>query len=104
MRSARILRWVAPRPALVLPAVVRCSYLRRFVRQQAPEGQGTVTDGSQIEPRILAALSRDEALASAGRGADLYAGIAELAREGCGFDGAFPREGGHGDYVRRTQR
>ena len=29
---------------------------------------------------FLAALSRDEALASAGRGADLYAGIAELAR------------------------
>lgn len=60
--------------ALQLPAEIRQAI-------QAPEGQIlTVTDGSQIEPRILAALSRDEALASAGRGADLYAGIAELAR------------------------
>ncbi len=60
--------------ALQLPAEIRQAV-------QAPEGQVlTVTDGSQIEPRILAALSRDEALASAGRGADLYAGIAELAR------------------------
>ena len=86
--------------ALQLPAEIRQAV-------QAPEGQVlTVTDGSQIEPRILAALSRDEALASAGRGADLYAGIAELARhEGCGFDGAFPREGWHvGDYVWRPQR
>lgn len=60
--------------ALQLPAEIRQAV-------KAPEGQVlTVTDGSQIEPRILAALSRDEALASAGRGADLYAGIAELAR------------------------
>ena len=60
--------------ALQLPAEIRQAV-------QAPEGQVlTVTDGSQIEPRILAALSHDEALASAGRGADLYAGIAELAR------------------------
>lgn len=60
--------------ALQLPAEIRQAI-------QAPEGQIlTITDGSQIEPRILAALSRDEALAAAGRGTDLYAGIAELAR------------------------
>ena len=34
VRSARILRWAAPRPgAGALPAVVRCSFLRRFVRR-----------------------------------------------------------------------
>ena len=60
--------------ALQLPAEIRSAIL-------APEGEVfLVSDGSQIEPRILAALSHDEALASAGRGTDMYAGIAELAR------------------------
>jgi DNA polymerase-1 len=34
-----------------------------------------VADASQLEPRILAALSTDTAMADAGRGTDLYAGI-----------------------------
>ncbi|MFF5791833.1 bifunctional 3'-5' exonuclease/DNA polymerase [Paeniglutamicibacter sp. NPDC012692] len=36
-----------------------------------------VADAAQLEPRILAALSRDTALASAARGKDLYRGIAD---------------------------
>ncbi len=34
-----------------------------------------VADAAQLEPRILAALSADTAMATAGRGTDLYAGI-----------------------------
>jgi DNA polymerase-1 len=34
-----------------------------------------VADAAQLEPRILAALSHDTAMAAAGRGTDLYAGI-----------------------------
>lgn len=34
-----------------------------------------VADAAQLEPRILAALSADTAMAAAGRGVDLYAGI-----------------------------
>jgi DNA polymerase-1 len=34
-----------------------------------------VADAAQLEPRILAALSGDTAMAAAGRGTDLYAGI-----------------------------
>jgi len=34
-----------------------------------------VADAAQLEPRILAALSADTAMATAGRGVDLYAGI-----------------------------
>ncbi|MEE1621353.1 bifunctional 3'-5' exonuclease/DNA polymerase [Zafaria sp. J156] len=37
-----------------------------------------VADAAQLEPRILAALSRDRALADAARGRDLYQGIADL--------------------------
>ncbi len=36
-----------------------------------------VADAAQLEPRILAALSRDTALAAAARGKDLYRGIAD---------------------------
>ncbi|WP_411733273.1 bifunctional 3'-5' exonuclease/DNA polymerase [Paeniglutamicibacter sp.] len=36
-----------------------------------------VADAAQLEPRILAALSRDDALATAARGQDLYRGIAD---------------------------
>nr|WP_323959297.1 bifunctional 3'-5' exonuclease/DNA polymerase [Arthrobacter sp. JZ12] len=36
-----------------------------------------VADAAQLEPRVLAALGRDSALASAGRGRDLYQGIAD---------------------------
>ena len=38
----------------------------------------TVADASQLEPRILAAVSRDTKLAIAGRDRDLYLGIAEI--------------------------
>ncbi|WP_237237632.1 bifunctional 3'-5' exonuclease/DNA polymerase, partial [Rothia nasimurium] len=38
----------------------------------------TVADAAQIEPRILAVMSGDRALAVAGRGTDLYLGIAEI--------------------------
>lgn len=34
-------------------------------------------DVSQLEPRVLAAMSGDRAMAAAGRGADLYAGLVE---------------------------
>lgn len=37
-----------------------------------------VADASQVEPRILAAMSGDEKLALAGRGTDLYLGIAKI--------------------------
>jgi DNA polymerase I len=36
-----------------------------------------VADAAQLEPRALAALSRDQALAEAGRGADLYQGLVD---------------------------
>jgi DNA polymerase I len=36
-----------------------------------------VADAAQLEPRILAGLSDDRAMAEAGRGKDLYAGIVE---------------------------
>ncbi|WP_258142377.1 bifunctional 3'-5' exonuclease/DNA polymerase [Arthrobacter sp. MYb227] len=36
-----------------------------------------VADAAQLEPRVLAALSRDTALAGAARGKDLYQGIAD---------------------------
>ncbi|MGO1319980.1 MAG: bifunctional 3'-5' exonuclease/DNA polymerase [Galactobacter sp.] len=38
-----------------------------------------VADASQLEPRVLAAVSADRALAAAGDGHDLYQGIADLA-------------------------
>ena len=40
----------------------------------------TVADASQVEPRILAAMSGDRALAVAGRDHDLYLGIAEIGQ------------------------
>ncbi|MDI3329581.1 MAG: bifunctional 3'-5' exonuclease/DNA polymerase [Micrococcus sp.] len=40
----------------------------------------TVADASQVEPRILAAMSGDRALAAAGSGHDLYLAVAEQGR------------------------
>lgn len=58
--------------ALQIPRDVRSAV-------QAEEGMMlTVADAAQIEPRILAVMSGDRALAVAGRGADLYLGIAQL--------------------------
>jgi len=41
----------------------------------------TVADASQVEPRILAAMSGDRALAAAGAGHDLYLAVAEQGRQ-----------------------
>lgn len=55
--------------ALQLPRQVRGAVV-------ADEGwKLVVADAAQLEPRILAALSADTAMATAGRGTDLYAGI-----------------------------
>jgi DNA polymerase-1 len=55
--------------ALQLPKQVRAAVT-------ADEGwKLVVADASQLEPRILAALSQDTLMAAAGRGTDLYAGI-----------------------------
>ena len=57
--------------ALQLPRQVRSAV-------QADEGWAlVVADAAQLEPRILAALSGDAAMARAGAGVDLYAGIVE---------------------------
>ncbi|GLB65996.1 bifunctional 3'-5' exonuclease/DNA polymerase [Arthrobacter mangrovi] len=51
------------------------------VRDAARADEGhrlVVADASQLEPRILAALARDDALAAAARGRDLYQGIADV--------------------------
>ena len=57
--------------ALQLPKQVRPAV-------QADEGWAlVVADASQLEPRILAALSGDAAMARAGAGEDLYAGIVD---------------------------
>ena len=46
----------------------------------------TVADASQVEPRILAAMSQDRALAVAGQGQDMYLGIAKIGeRMGSGL-------------------
>lgn len=52
--------------------------LPKQVRGAVVADQGwklVVADAAQLEPRILAALSADTAMAAAGRGTDLYAGI-----------------------------
>jgi DNA polymerase-1 len=55
--------------ALQLPKQVRGAVV-------ADEGwKFVVADAAQLEPRILAALAADTAMADAGRGTDLYAGI-----------------------------
>ncbi|MBG6239284.1 DNA polymerase-1 [Mycetocola sp. CAN_C7] len=57
--------------ALQLPAQVRGAV-------RADDGWTlVVADASQLEPRIIAAMSRDEAMAKAGRGLDLYQGLVD---------------------------
>ena len=57
--------------ALQLPAQVRGAV-------RADEGWTlVVADAAQLEPRIIAAMARDEAMASAGRGRDLYQGLVD---------------------------
>ncbi len=57
--------------ALQLPKQVRAAV------QADPGWALVVADAAQLEPRILAALSGDTAMARAGAGVDLYAGIVE---------------------------
>ena len=60
--------------AMQIPSAVRSAVL-------ADAGQLlTVADASQVEPRILAAMSQDEALAAAGSTPDLYREVAEQGR------------------------
>lgn len=52
----------------------------KIIRDASRPDQGyrfIVADAAQLEPRILAALARDSALAKAARGQDLYQGIAD---------------------------
>ncbi|MBO0897502.1 bifunctional 3'-5' exonuclease/DNA polymerase [Arthrobacter sunyaminii] len=51
-------------------------YVRDAVRPD-PGYRLIVADAAQLEPRVLAALGRDNALAAAARGKDLYQGIAD---------------------------
>ncbi|MBC7290616.1 MAG: bifunctional 3'-5' exonuclease/DNA polymerase, partial [Actinotalea sp.] len=57
--------------ALQLPAAVRGA-----VRAD-PGWRLVVADAAQLEPRVLAALAGDTAMAAAGRRGDLYAGVVE---------------------------
>lgn len=68
-------RWAAHGGgAMQIPKIVRDAV-------RADPGQVlTVADASQVEPRILAAMSQDRALAVAGQGKDLYLGIAEIGQ------------------------
>jgi DNA polymerase-1 len=63
--------------ALQLPKVVRRAAVAR------PGHVLVVADAAQLEPRVLAAVSGDAALAAVSAGADLYAG---LAADGFGGD------------------
>ncbi|MEV4902900.1 bifunctional 3'-5' exonuclease/DNA polymerase [Citricoccus sp. NPDC055426] len=68
-------RWAAHGGgAMQVPAAVRDA-----VRAD-PGHLLTVADASQVEPRILAAMSGDRALAEAGSGNDLYLAVAEQGR------------------------
>ncbi|GGC02707.1 bifunctional 3'-5' exonuclease/DNA polymerase [Cellulomonas carbonis] len=57
--------------ALQLPAAVRAA-----VRAD-PGWTFVVADAAQLEPRVLAAMSADAAMAAAGRAADLYQGVVD---------------------------
>ncbi|GAA1756192.1 bifunctional 3'-5' exonuclease/DNA polymerase [Agromyces humatus] len=57
--------------ALQLPKLVRSAVAAD------PGWTLVVADAAQLEPRVLAAMARDEAMAAAGRGRDIYRGIVE---------------------------
>jgi len=57
--------------ALQLPASVRAAV------HADPGWHLVVADAAQLEPRVLAAMSADESMAAAGRGADLYQGVVD---------------------------
>ncbi|MBP3035273.1 bifunctional 3'-5' exonuclease/DNA polymerase [Arthrobacter sp. zg-ZUI100] len=56
-------------------------YVRDAVRPD-PGHKLIVADAAQLEPRVLAALGQDNALAAAARGKDLYQGIADQNFDG----------------------
>ncbi|MCC3294022.1 bifunctional 3'-5' exonuclease/DNA polymerase [Arthrobacter sp. zg-Y411] len=62
--------------ALQIPKTVRDA-----VRPD-PGHRFVVADAAQLEPRVLAALGQDSALAAAARGKDLYQGIADVNFDG----------------------
>ncbi len=65
-------RWAtAGGGALQLPKNVRSAVVAD------PGWRLVVADAAQLEPRILAGLARDEAMAAAGRGRDFYRGIVD---------------------------
>lgn len=65
-------RWAARGGgALQIPRTVRCAV------RPGPDRRLVVADAAQLEPRVLAVLARDDALADASRGRDLYLSIAE---------------------------
>ncbi len=57
--------------ALQLPKAVRSAVVAD------PGWSLVVADAAQLEPRVLAAMSRDERMAAAGRGTDLYQGLVD---------------------------
>jgi DNA polymerase-1 len=57
--------------ALQLPKNVRSAVVAD------PGWKLVVADAAQLEPRVLAGLARDEAMAAAGRGRDFYSGIVD---------------------------
>lgn len=57
--------------ALQIPRVIRDA------SRPDPGHRFIVADAAQLEPRVLAALAKDSALAAAARGRDLYQGIAD---------------------------
>ncbi len=68
-------RWAARGGgALQIPKVVRSAV------RPGPRRRLVVADAAQLEPRVLAVLARDDALADASRGQDLYLSIAERGR------------------------
>lgn len=68
-------RWAARGGgALQIPKVVRSAV------RPGPGRKLVVADAAQLEPRVLAVLARDDALADASRGRDLYLSVAEQGR------------------------
>ncbi|MBT2518834.1 bifunctional 3'-5' exonuclease/DNA polymerase [Streptomyces sp. ISL-90] len=57
--------------ALQLPKIVRSAVVAD------PGWTLVVADAAQLEPRVLAGMARDEAMAAAGRGLDFYRGIVD---------------------------
>lgn len=69
-------RWAARGGgALQIPKTIRSAV------RPAADRRLVVADAAQLEPRVLAVLARDDALADASRGQDLYLAIAQRGRD-----------------------